>query len=72
LNTLTSNHDDLNNYAISHNQWTTLEKIGEFLEPFKDLTIKMSSSSYCTAFWIIPLFNIILNHVKDVASNSKS
>jgi len=50
LNTLTSNHDDLNNYAISCNQWTTLEKISEFLELFKDLTIKMLSSSYCTAF----------------------
>ncbi|CAJ0889152.1 4547_t:CDS:2, partial [Entrophospora sp. SA101] len=38
LNTLTSIHDDLHQYAISHTQWATLEKIVEFLEPFKDLT----------------------------------
>ncbi|CAG8813664.1 1931_t:CDS:1, partial [Gigaspora rosea] len=58
FNSLTSSHDDLSHYAISHNQWSILEKIAEFLEPFKDLTTKMSSNSYCTASWIIPLFNI--------------
>jgi len=26
----------------------------------------MSSSSDSTAYWVIPLFNIILNHVEDV------
>ncbi|CAG8679255.1 24870_t:CDS:2, partial [Gigaspora rosea] len=69
LNTLTSTYNDFHDYSISHNQWNTLEKVAEFLKPFKDLTTKMSSSTYCTAFWIIPLFNIIFNHVEDVASN---
>ncbi|CAG8852490.1 23540_t:CDS:2, partial [Gigaspora margarita] len=68
LNTLTSSHDYFQSYAISHSQWTALEKIVEFLEPFKDLTIKMSLSSNSTAFWIIPLFNIVFNHVEDIAS----
>ncbi|CAG8834972.1 1455_t:CDS:2, partial [Gigaspora margarita] len=72
LNTLTSSHDDFYPYSISHSQWTTLEKIVEFLEPFKDLTVKMSSGSDSTAFWIIPLFNIVFNHVEDVASNVKT
>ncbi|CAG8796688.1 13192_t:CDS:2, partial [Gigaspora margarita] len=31
----------------------------------------MSSSSYCTAFWIILLFNIILNHVEDIDLNAE-
>ncbi|CAG8786685.1 7952_t:CDS:2, partial [Gigaspora margarita] len=69
LNTLTSSHDDFHSYAITHNQWTALEKIGKFLESFKDLMIKMSSSSNSTAFWIILFFNILFNHVEDVASN---
>ncbi|CAG8843596.1 5346_t:CDS:2, partial [Gigaspora margarita] len=68
LNTLTSSYNYFQSYAISHSQWTALEKIVEFLEPFKDLTIKISSSSNSTAFWIIPLFNIVFNHVKNVAS----
>ncbi|CAG8735742.1 21657_t:CDS:2, partial [Gigaspora margarita] len=50
LNTLTSSHDYFQLYAISHSQWTALEKIVEFLEPFKDLTIKMSSRSNNTDF----------------------
>ena len=42
----------------------------DYFEPFKDLTIRMSSSSNSTIFWIIPLFNIILNHIEDMASNT--
>ncbi|CAG8800281.1 2419_t:CDS:2, partial [Gigaspora rosea] len=52
--------------------WIILEKIAEFLEPFKDLTVKMSSSTNSTAYWIISLFNIILNHVEYVASDTKA
>ncbi|CAG8803303.1 41130_t:CDS:2, partial [Gigaspora margarita] len=63
-----STHDMIKN-GLFLKSCTALEKIGEFLEPFKDLTIKMSSSSNSTAFWIIPLFNILFNHVEDVVSN---
>jgi hypothetical protein len=42
-----------------------LETIADFLEPFKDLTVKMSASSVSTAFSIIPLFNIIIDHIED-------
>jgi hypothetical protein len=45
-----------------------LEKIAEFLEPFKDIMVKMSASLNSTVFWIIPLFNIIIDHVEDAAS----
>jgi len=31
----------------------------------------MSSSANITAFWIIPLFNIILNYVEDIASEEE-
>ena len=68
MNTLTTSYEDLHDYAISHNRWAILDKVSKFLKPFKDLTTKMSSSTNITAFWIIPLFNIILNHVEDVAS----
>ncbi|CAG8807308.1 37709_t:CDS:2, partial [Gigaspora margarita] len=71
LNMLTSTHSIFHHYAISHIQWEVLEKIAKFLELFKDLTTKMSSNSYCTAFWIIPLFNIILDHIEDVESNTE-
>ncbi|CAG8830319.1 24436_t:CDS:2, partial [Gigaspora margarita] len=67
LNTLTTSYDNLNNYAISRNQWATLDRVAKFLEPFKELTTKMSSSANITAFWIIPLFNIIFDHIEDTA-----
>jgi hypothetical protein len=50
---------------MSHSDWTNLEKIANFLQPFKDLTVKMSASSYSTVFIIIPLFNIIIDHMED-------
>jgi hypothetical protein len=39
--------------------------MADFLEPFKDLTVKMSASLISTAFSIIPLFNIIIDHIED-------
>ncbi|CAG8826351.1 31232_t:CDS:2, partial [Gigaspora margarita] len=65
------NDADLQQYAILHSQWSTLEKIVEFLGPFKELTAIMSSSSNSTAYLIIPLFNIILNHIEDTAQMLK-
>ncbi|CAG8796371.1 28062_t:CDS:2, partial [Gigaspora margarita] len=69
LNALTNSCDDLYQYTILPNQWITLKKIANFLEPFKDLIVKMSSSN-STASWIIPLFNIILNHIEDTSSDA--
>ena len=50
---------------MSNSDWINLEKIATFLQPFKDLTVKMLASSYSTVFMIIPLFNIIIDHVED-------
>ena len=63
-----SSYEDLYELFLSPSQWSNLEKIANFLEPFKDLTLKMSSSSQSTAYLIIPLFNIIIDHVEDTAS----
>ncbi|CAG8815336.1 5841_t:CDS:2, partial [Gigaspora margarita] len=45
----------------------TLNRVAKFLKPFKELTTKMLSSANIIAFWIIPLFNIIFDHVEDTA-----
>ncbi|CAG8846541.1 12198_t:CDS:1, partial [Gigaspora margarita] len=44
----------------------------QILGPFKELTAIMSSSSNSTVYLIISLFNIILNHIKDTASDVKT
>ncbi len=33
------------------------------------MTVKMSASLYSTVYLVIPLFNIILDHVEDVATS---
>jgi Domain of unknown function (DUF4413) len=38
------------------------------LEPFKGLMMNMSSSTKATVVHVIPLFNIILDHLEDTAS----
>jgi len=48
-----------------------LEEMAQFLEPFNDLTKKISGSNYSTVFLIIPLFNIIIDHIEDLEFLSK-
>jgi hypothetical protein len=53
---------------ISRRQWKSIEKITKFLAPFKELTLKVSASSISTAYKVIPLFNLLIDHVEDMAS----
>ena len=42
----------------------------QFLAIFKNLTVIMSRDTP-TAFWIIPFFNILFDHVEDVADKAE-
>ena len=66
---ITSSSDNLHNLSVSHIQWKCLEKIADLLQPFKDLTMKMSTSSDNTVLYIIPLFNLIIDHTDDYCSS---
>lgn len=48
-----------------------MDDIVEFLTIFRDLTEKMSQNAP-TVFWIIPLFNILFDHVEDTADSATS
>ena len=52
-------------------QWAILEKVAKFFEPFKELTVQMLSSSDSTAFLIILLFNLMIDHVEDMIDAEK-
>ena len=54
---------------ITSEEWDIFEDIVKFLAIFKDLTEKMSQNAP-TVFWIIPLFNILFDHVEDVADDN--
>jgi hypothetical protein len=56
---------------ISSEEWDVFDDIIEFLIIFKDLTEKMSQNAP-SVFWIIPLFNILFDHVDDTADNATS
>ena len=51
-------------YTITLSQWKFLKEMAQFLEPFNNLTKKISGSNYSTVFLIIPLFNIIIDHIE--------
>jgi len=68
LISITSSSDDLHNLGIFHLQWKSFEAIANLLQPFKDLTMKMSKSSDNTACDIIPLFNLVIDHTDDHCS----
>ncbi|CAG8521544.1 3775_t:CDS:10, partial [Ambispora gerdemannii] len=67
-----SNSRNLSNNTIQGTKcsdYAVLEKVAEFLKPFKDHTVKISASLN----WIIPLFSIIIiDHVEDAISDTKT
>jgi hypothetical protein len=67
LNSVTNSNAELSELALTHAQWLTLDKIADFLQPMKDLTVKMSAGQCSTVSYIIPYFNIIIDHVEDVS-----
>jgi len=69
LISITSSSDDIHDLGISHLQWKSLAAIADLLQPFKDLTMKMSTSSNNTASDIIPLFNLVIDHTDDYCSS---
>ena len=64
---MTNSNVDLNAFALTYANWSTLDKIADFLEPMKDLTVKMSVGDCSTVSHIIPYFNIIIDHAEDVS-----
>ena len=72
MNSLICSNSDFYQYTITLLQCKFLEDMAQFLEPFKDLTKKISESNYSTIFLIIPLFNIIIDHIKDIENGEIS
>jgi hypothetical protein len=69
LNSLLSSQTDLQKHMLSQDEWDLFDDIIEFLTIFKDLTTKMSQNAP-TVSWIIPLFNILFDHVEDIADGN--
>jgi hypothetical protein len=54
---------------IDRESWAALDDFCQFLRPFKDATSLMSGSSYPTLGLTIPVFHVIMEHVKDSISH---
>lgn len=51
--------------SISADVWNRFETIVLYLEPFKEFTQLISGDSYSTLSLVVPLFNILLDHITE-------
>jgi hypothetical protein len=63
---------DMSQYEISKSEWQELEMITNFLFKFHQATQFMEKSTYPTAISVIPLLNVLLDHVEDWSGDLKS
>jgi hypothetical protein len=51
--------------SISPDVWNRFETIVLYLEPFQEFTQLISGDSYSTLSLVVPLFNILLDHITE-------
>ena len=61
--------EDLYSLKLDEEEWKELRMIKDFLYPFHNVTNYIEGESYTTITKVIPLFNILLDHVEDYAEN---
>ena len=57
---------------FSEENWIVFERIKNFLEIFKEVTVIMSGSFYPTISMTIPLYNILIDHVEDIIGDEEN
>ena len=71
LEYLTANERELREYEFSEKQWQEFILIEDFLKLFHEVTTLISGSTYPTLSLTILLFNILIDHIKDIITDIK-
>jgi hypothetical protein len=70
-----SNEEESNVFTknkITDNEWEILSLISEFLKPFYEATLMVSQQSYPSLCVVIPLFDILIKHLRKEKNSSKT
>ncbi|CAG8648371.1 8187_t:CDS:2, partial [Funneliformis mosseae] len=60
---------ELKKDILTDEDWNNLEQIAKFLILFKEVTIIMSGFTYPTISTVIPLYNLLIDHIEDTIDN---
>lgn len=60
--TMAREHREL---EINNEEWKQIDEVLEFLEPFAQVTNDMEGAKYPTLNAVIPLYNLLIDHVMD-------
>lgn len=56
---------DLWGFELTDNEWQDIQNIEKFLKPFSEIRGILEASCYPTLNLIVPLFNLMLRHIKE-------
>ncbi|CAG8745055.1 12487_t:CDS:2, partial [Funneliformis mosseae] len=62
------NHE-LNKDILTDEDWNNLKQIAKFFKLFKEVIIIMYEFTYPTIFTVIPLYNLLIDHIDDNIDN---
>ena len=71
LDNITALERDLRDFELTEDEWNVLTEIKRFLEPFADVTKSIEGSLYPTLSVVIPLYNVLIDHIEDWVDNEQ-
>ena len=71
LDNITALERDLRDFELTEDEWNVLTEIKRFLEPFADVTKSIEGLLYPTLSVVIPLYNVLIDHIEDWVDNEQ-
>jgi hypothetical protein len=71
LDNITALERDLRDFELSEDEWKILTEIKKYLEPFASVTKNIEGSLYPTLSVVIPLYNVLIDHIEDWIDNNQ-
>ncbi|KAJ7435174.1 hypothetical protein FB451DRAFT_1062778, partial [Mycena latifolia] len=71
INTWVVEREELRPLYINPEEWKTLDALGDILEVFTKVTLQMSRSSTPTLPWVLPMYELMLKHLRKCEADIK-
>jgi hypothetical protein len=63
--------NDLTEFDLTMDDWENVKHTHKFLRRFADVSIYLESNNYTTVSKVVPMFNILLDHIEDSIDEMK-